>query len=87
MWSDQFSNMLVLLVMGAMLRVSYEISGQRSSEPEVVTYNTAVVGANSPIDTAMMPQQREWADKAVQKYAESQEKKWRRWNEAMFERS
>jgi hypothetical protein len=87
MWTDQFSNMLVLLVMGAMIRVSYELSGQRSSETEVITYNTAVVGANSPIDTAMTPREKEWADKAVHKYAEAQEKKWRRWNEAMFERS
>ena len=31
--------------------------------------------------------QRKASEKAVQKYAESQEKKWRRWNEAMFERS
>jgi len=31
--------------------------------------------------------QKEWAAKAVEKYAVSQEKKWRRWNETMFERS
>ena len=26
-----------------------------------------------------------WAEKAVKRYAEAQEKKWRNWNEAMFE--
>ena len=31
------------------------------------------------------PKQREWSEKAVQKYAEAQDKKWRHWNEAMFE--
>jgi hypothetical protein len=31
--------------------------------------------------------QKEWAAKAVKKYAEVQERKWQRWNEAMFERS
>jgi hypothetical protein len=31
--------------------------------------------------------QKEWAAKAVEKYTASQKKKWRRWNEAMFERS
>jgi hypothetical protein len=31
--------------------------------------------------------QKEWAARAVKKYAEAQEKKWLRWNEAMFERS
>jgi hypothetical protein len=30
--------------------------------------------------------QRETSVKAVEKYAATQEKKWRRWNEAMFER-
>ena len=31
--------------------------------------------------------QRKASEKAVVKYAESQETKWRHWNEAMFERS
>jgi hypothetical protein len=31
--------------------------------------------------------QKEASKKAIVKYAQSQEKKWRRWNEAMFERS
>ena len=30
-------------------------------------------------------QQKAWAEKAIQRYAASQEKKWRRWNEAMYE--
>ena len=33
------------------------------------------------------PWQRKASEKAVERYAEAQEKKWRRWNEAMFERS
>jgi hypothetical protein len=47
--------------------------------------------------TEPVPQEQEWADlppwqrkvseKAVQSYAKAQEKKWHRWNEAMFERS
>ena len=36
---------------------------------------------------AQTPLQKEWAEKATKRYAESQEKKWQRWNEAMFERS
>jgi len=35
----------------------------------------------------LAPWQKEWAEKAVKRYAEAQERKWRRWNEAMFERS
>ena len=87
MWSEHFNNMLVLLVMGALLRASYELSRQRSSVAEVATYDTSVIGANPAAGTALTPQQKEWAEKAVQKYAEAQEKKWRRWNESMFERS
>ena len=33
------------------------------------------------------PWQRDASEKAVERYAEAQDKKWRRWNEAMFERS
>ena len=88
MWSEQFTNMLVLLVMGALLRASYELTGQRRVEADVATtYDTSVVSANPCAGIALTPQQREWAEKAVQKYAEAQEKKWRRWNESMFERS
>ena len=31
--------------------------------------------------------QRKASDRAIERYTSSQEKKWRRWNEAMFERS
>ena len=31
------------------------------------------------------PQQKEWAEKTVMRYAEAQEKKWWNWNEAIFE--
>ena len=32
------------------------------------------------------PWQRKASDRAIERYTRSQEKKWRRWNEAMFER-
>jgi hypothetical protein len=35
--------------------------------------------------TPINPQQKEWIEKAVRKYAEAQEKQWRNWNQAMFE--
>ena len=34
----------------------------------------------------LQPWQRKASRKAIEKYAVTQEKKWRRWNEAMFER-
>ena len=33
------------------------------------------------------PWQKRASQKAIEKYSSAQEKKWRRWNEAMFERS
>lgn len=71
MWSEYFT----VVIMAVLLRLSYELSrpedGNRGSD----------VFAN----TLLTPQEKGWAEKAVRRYAESQEKKWRRWNEAMFE--
>ena len=49
----------------------------------------AAAGAGSPEQewAGLPPWQREASDKAIERYAGAQEKKWRRWNEAMFERS
>lgn len=60
------------------------------------SYETANVGQTvppaerSPAPTnnllaALSPAEREWAEKAVERYARAQDKKWHRWREAMFE--
>ena len=74
MWSDY----LALMVMAALLRLSHELAragpgppAQRDADPKA---------------TDLTPRQREWAEKAVSRYAAVQEQKWRRWNEAMFEK-
>jgi len=48
----------------------------------------ATTGAGSPEQgwASLPPWQRKASEKAVERYAGVQEKKWRRWNEAMFER-
>lgn len=74
MWSDY----LALMVMAALLRLSHELARPGPSP-------SAAKDAD-PSATDLTPQQREWAEKAVSKYAEVQEQKWRRWNEAMFEK-
>lgn len=48
--------------------------------------NIELATQTSPEPPPLTPEQRRWAEKAVKRYAEAQEKKWRRWNEAMFER-
>ena len=63
------------MTMALLLRLSYELSRPKADNP----------GSDVPANTLLTPQEKEWAEKAVKKYADAQEKKWRRWNEAMFE--
>ena len=50
---------------------------------------SATTGADSEDkEWAGLPQwQKKASEKAIEKYTTTQEKKWRRWNEAMFERT
>jgi hypothetical protein len=90
MWSERFAAMLMLVVMASLLRASWELSRERSLAVEVGVNKTRVgsnhYAATNP-EKELAPWQREWAEKSVRGYREAQEKKWRRWNEAMFERS
>ena len=61
---------LAFMTMAVLLRLSYELSRPKG---------------NNPGPNVLTPQEKEWADKAVQRYAEAQERKWQHWNEAMFE--
>ena len=73
----------------ALICVSYQLSRPISNGLLKETSLSATTG-NSPADrglTGLMPWQKNASEEAVTKYAESQERKWRRWNEAMFERS
>ena len=92
MWSEQFASMLMLVVMASLLRMSWELSRQRGSGAEQGAHKSPLGSSNpsastNPDQVELTPWQKEWAEKAVKRYAEAQEKKWRRWNEAMFERS
>lgn len=71
------------LVFLALWRMAYETANTGSSKAPLPSY---LVQSNSPEETAGLREQ-EWTDKAVKGYAAAQEKKWRHWNEAMFERS
>jgi len=74
MWNRYFT----LLVMAAMLRADFELSRQTQTRVEPwVSY----LKSESPDSL----RQKEWAEKAVKRYAAAQDKKWRRWREAMFE--
>ena len=76
MWNSYFS----LLMMATLLRMDYEV--RRPKEMYTDTF-----ALPTPYRPALSQQEKEWAEKAVKRYAEAQDRKWRRWNEAMFERS
>ena len=76
MWTEQFGSMLMLMVMAALLRASYEMSRPTPVPASLVEFS---------LKTEPASKQKEWAEKAVKRYSEAQEKKWRNWNEAMFE--
>ena len=81
MWTERFEYMLMLAVMAALLRASFELTrqpqaGHLQNLPQV-----------KKADVVLAPWQHEASARAVERYAGAQEKKWQRWNEAMFERS
>jgi len=86
MWNDSFSSMLAMMVMAILMRAVYELGrpsepGTERSSPDLLP---ATMGANHSTP-GLTPLQKEWSEKAVKRYAEAQEKKWRKWNDAMFE--
>ncbi len=86
MWSREFQFMLTLLVIAGLLRASFELQ-----KPQEKAFQPVSIWANNrPTfgtvqSSSLSPQQKVWADKAVKRYAAAQEKKWRKWTEAMFE--
>jgi hypothetical protein len=84
MESKQFELMFSLMVTAILVRTSYELSKPKQTK-EVLFRTEKHLIADIPKQTSITPRQREWAEKAVKRYAEAQEKKWRNWNEAMFE--
>ncbi len=83
-------NWMGLLLLATLIRVGYEYN--RPAKP-ILSYNIQLqpaVGAESGIvndkSVEILPWQKKASEKAVKHYAETQEKKWQRWNDAMFER-
>ena len=81
---DMFYFMRVLLFI-ALLSMGYALSRPAASK-EQARLLPDTTGSQEQQLTGLLPWQRKASEKAIEKYAGSQEKKWRRWNEAMFER-
>ncbi|OGO23336.1 MAG: hypothetical protein A2Z28_04060 [Chloroflexi bacterium RBG_16_51_9] len=84
----------ILYFMRVLLFIAFMSMGYSLSRPRSVTDDTQdellLLSTVSSPDTEwadLPPWQRKASEKAIERYAAAQEKKWRRWNEAMFERS
>jgi hypothetical protein len=79
-----------VLLFTAYLWMGYEVSRPRPAgdqNPGLLLPGVAGLSSQDQEWPGLPPWQRKASEKAVTRYTESQEKKWRRWNEAMFERS
>ena len=84
---DMFYFMRVLLFI-ALLSMGYALSRPTPvARKEEVSLLPDTIGSQEQQWPRLLPWQRKASEKAIEKYAGSQEKKWWRWNEAMFERS
>ena len=74
----------------ALLCMGYSLSKSTpAGNKKQVPLLPATTGAGSPGQewAGLPPWQKQASEKAIEKYTVTQEKKWRRWNDAMFERS
>ena len=77
---------LRVLLFITFLWMGYELSRPKPArEQDLLLPDTA--GSQGQEWAGLPPWQRKTSEKAIARYAGSQEKKWRHWNEAMFERS
>ena len=79
-----------VLLFVAFLSMGYALSRpQTASNKEQALLLTDTTGPSSQDQewAGLPPWQRKASDRAIERYTKSQDKKWRRWNEAMFERS
>jgi len=81
-------NWMGLLMLAALFRMGYELSRPiPASHKDSALLLPANTGMDSPDAEwpGLQPWQRKASAKAVENYAAVQERKWHRWNEAMFE--
>jgi len=81
--------MRVLLFI-SFLSMGYALSRPRPAshkEPAPLLMDTTRLDSPGQEGAAPQPWQKRVSEKAVERYAATQDKKWQRWNEAMFERS
>ena len=81
-----YSTRVLLFV--AFLSMGYVLSRPKpAKEQDQLLLATIEPASHNKEWSGLPPWQREASEKAIERYAGSQEKKWRRWNESMFEGS
>ena len=75
---------VTLLCLGYSLSRPTPVGNQ---DRELFLLDTTGAGSEDREWAGLPSWQRKASEKAIERYAATQEKKWRRWNEAMFERS
>ena len=84
-WNPYFQTLMEMMMMTIMMRILCELKRPRSEASQEIALKAETQPIQEPpVPTALTPAQREWSDKAVKRYAKAQEKKWRKWDEAMF---
>jgi len=82
LYSTRVMLFITLLCMGYSLSRPIPVSKAKS---ELLL--PATISPPDPEWESLPPWQRQASEKAIERYTATQEKKWRKWNEAMFERS
>jgi len=101
MWNKGMEELLRLLVLAAGLRATYEASRPQRHRAEAalsgpvltpdttcpgkLTYLGYYVNLKATPKVELPPQVEKWKRKELRGFKEAQEKKWRRWTEAMYE--
>jgi len=81
-----YSTRVLLFI--AFLSMGYVLSRQKPAKEQDQLLLAVIEPDSQDKERAGLPPwQRKASEKAIERYAGSQEKKWRRWNESMFERS
>jgi hypothetical protein len=73
----------ILYFTRVLLFISFISMGYALSRPQNVDSQDSL----SQEGTSIQPWQKQVSERAIEKYAAAQDKKWQKWNEAMFERS
>jgi len=75
--------------MAAFVRIGYELGQPKpagNKNPALLLPDNTNLDSPEQEWVGLLLWQRRASEKSVEKYAATQEKKWRNWNEAMFER-